>query len=190
MLRRVQYIDRPSFPDELFADVDSAQLRMALRNLQSAVRAVTGAMRDMYAFPDGSDLKVGVTPETHLNARARQSRVGGPFSIELSEQDHGPSGTSLGLLVNDVFAYSTDVAIFTDSELDRLRNIPVWIVDCLRVEPARSHANLETALGWINRVKPGRAYFTHMAASLDYEETLAKCPPGTEPGYDGLVIEI
>ena len=84
MLRRVQYIDRPSFPDELFADVDSAQLRMALRNLQSAVRAVTGAMRDMYAFPDGSDLKVGVTPETHLNARARQSRVGGPFSIEFT----------------------------------------------------------------------------------------------------------
>ena len=31
--------------------------------------------------------------------------------------------------------------------------------------------NLETALGWIKRVKPGRAFFTHMAASLDYEQT-------------------
>lgn len=84
MLRRVHFIDRPSFPDDLFTDVDSAQLRMALRNLQAAARAVTGAMRDMYAFPDGGDLKVGVTPETHLNARARQSRVGGPFSIEFT----------------------------------------------------------------------------------------------------------
>ena len=69
-----------------------------------------------------------------------------PLVIEVSEQDHGPSGTSLGLLVNGIFAYSTDVAVFTEAELERLQNIPVWIVDCLRIDPARSHANLETAL--------------------------------------------
>ena len=35
-----------------------------------------------------------------------------PLVIEVSEQDHGPSGTSLGLLVNGIFAYSTDVGLY------------------------------------------------------------------------------
>lgn len=121
---------------------------------------------------------------------AGQTLKVGPLSIEIAEQDHGPSGTSLGLVFNGKFAYSTDVAVHTTAELDRLKGMDVWIVDCLRVDPARSHANLDTAISWANHVKAGRTYFTHMAASLDYEATLAKCPSGVEPGYDGLVIEI
>lgn len=137
----------------------------------------------------------GSPPHFRSPLTAREIKPGdtleiGPLSIEIVEQDHGPSGTCLGLIFNGVFAYSTDVAVHTEAELDRLKGIDVWIVDCLRIVPARSHANLETTLRWVEHVKPGRAYFTHMAAALDYDATLAKCPPGVEPGYDGLVIEI
>ena len=53
-----------------------------------------------------------------------------------------------------------------------------------------THAHLEKALGWIARVKPRRAVLTHMDESLDYATLLRELPPGVEPGYDGLVIEL
>jgi phosphoribosyl 1,2-cyclic phosphate phosphodiesterase len=40
------------------------------------------------------------------------------------------------------------------------------------------------------QVQPWRAVLTHMDQSLDYREVAAELPPGVEPGYDGLVIEL
>jgi phosphoribosyl 1,2-cyclic phosphate phosphodiesterase len=31
---------------------------------------------------------------------------------------------------------------------------------------------------------------THLNHQTDYDQLAARCPPGVEPGYDGLVIEI
>lgn len=114
------------------------------------------------------------------------------MSVEVMRQDHGVSGESLGFVFDERFAYSTDVAILTDNQLDRLADcrLDLWIVDCLREEESGAHASLAEALDWIARVAPKRAYLTHMNGRLDYAKTLEKCPPGVEPGYDGLVVEI
>lgn len=44
------------------------------------------------------------------------------------------------------------------------------------------------ALEWIARVKPERAYLTHMDHSLDYATLKARLPANVEPAYDGLEI--
>lgn len=113
-------------------------------------------------------------------------------SVEAMRQDHGTSGESLGFVFDGRFAYSTDVAHFADAQLDRLAslNLDLWLVDCLREQPTTAHGNLETTLGWVERVKPKQAYFIHMNAQLDYRATLAKCPPGVAPGHDGLVVDL
>ena len=114
------------------------------------------------------------------------------LSVEVFRQDHGNSGDSLGMIFDGRFAYSTDVNRMPDAQLDRLAELRLdtWIVDCLRDEPTAAHASFPEAMEWIARVGPRRAYLTHMNARLDYRRTLAKCPPGVEPGYDGLVLEI
>lgn len=84
MSRRVLTVDRRDFPEELLKEVNSPQLRMALRNFQAAGIAVGQAIRAMYTFPGDVALSIGITQETHLNARARQTRAGGPFSIEFT----------------------------------------------------------------------------------------------------------
>ena len=113
-------------------------------------------------------------------------------TVEVMRQDHGTSGDSLGFVFDSRFAYSTDVAHLTEPQLDWLAslNLDLWFVDCLREEPTTAHANLEQSLAWINRVKPARAYFTHMNAQLDYRATLAKCPAGVAPGHDCLVVTL
>jgi len=46
--------------------------------------------------------------------------------------------------------------------------------------------NLAGVLGWIERLKPGRAILTNMHADLDYETLRRELPPQVEPGYDGI----
>ena len=114
------------------------------------------------------------------------------FSVAVMRQDHGNSGESLGFVFDGRLGYSTDVHRFTEAQRVRLAafRLDTWIVDCLREDPTSAHASFDQALAWIARVRPRRAFLTHMNAQLDYRATLARCPAGVEPGYDGLVLEI
>ncbi len=104
-------------------------------------------------------------------------------------QDHGFPGTTLGFRFGPV-AYSTDVVELTDTAFAALDGVALWIVDCLREKPHPTHSHLAKTLRWIERVGPQRALLTHMDTSLDYARLAAMCPPGVEPAYDGLVIEL
>ena len=96
---------------------------------------------------------------------------------------------TLGFRFGD-FAYSTDVVTLSEAALDALAGIRIWIVDATREDPHPTHAHLDRTLGWIERLKPERAYLTHMNHTMDYDRLMATLPPGVEPAYDGLVIEV
>ncbi len=120
--------------------------------------------------------------------------VDGPFSVKGMTiipfvQDHGYTLT-LGYRFGD-FAYSTDVVRLDEAAFAALAGVKVWVVDCVREEPPHPvHSHLAQTLDWIARVKPERAYLTHMNNTMDYETVRRKLPPGVEPAYDGLVIEV
>lgn len=116
-----------------------------------------------------------------------------PFTVAGMEiipilQEHART-TSLGFRIGN-FAYSTDVNGFSEESFAKLENLDVWIVDCLRYTPSYTHSRLEITLQWIERLKPRRAILTHMAHDFDYQTLSQELPPGVEPGYDGLVIEL
>jgi phosphoribosyl 1,2-cyclic phosphate phosphodiesterase len=120
-------------------------------------------------------------------------QIDGPFSaggmpVVPFAQSHG-YGTSLGFRIGKL-AYSTDVADLDDKAFAALAGVELWVVDCLRREPHPTHSHLAKTLAWIERVGPRRAVLTHMDQSLDYRELSAELPPGVEPGYDGLTIEV
>lgn len=113
----------------------------------------------------------------------------GPVDIVPFTQDHGICA-SLGYRIGR-FGYSTDVVRLDDAAFDALAGVELWIVDCLRSgEPHPTHANLATTVSWIVRVKPRRAVLTHMNHQADYDAMAAACPPGVEPGYDGMVLDL
>jgi phosphoribosyl 1,2-cyclic phosphate phosphodiesterase len=121
------------------------------------------------------------------------NEITGPFAIESVPlvpfaQNHG-YGTTLGLRVGPM-AYSTDVTELDGTAFAVLAGIELWIVDCMRRTPHPTHSDLAKTLGWIRRVRPRRAVLTHMDHTLDFGTLNAELPPGVEPGYDGLVIEL
>ncbi|MBC7953911.1 MAG: MBL fold metallo-hydrolase [Rhodospirillaceae bacterium] len=115
----------------------------------------------------------------------------GPFTvggidIVPYDQDHGYCRTT-GFRFGK-FAYSTDLVDLPEDSFDAIAGIDVWVVGCLSYDPHPTHAHLDKVLGWLDRVKPKRAYLTHMTPSLDYETLRAALPPHVEPAYDGLEI--
>jgi phosphoribosyl 1,2-cyclic phosphate phosphodiesterase len=119
---------------------------------------------------------------------------GQPFTVKGVEirpflQDHGLSNT-LGFRIGN-FAYSTDVVRLDEAAFAALDGVEVWMVDCVRIQPPHTvHAHLPVTLSWIERVRPRRAVLTHMNQTMDYAKVSALLPPGVEPAYDGMVVEL
>jgi len=87
-------------------------------------------------------------------------------------------------------AYSTDVNELTPEAERALEGLDLWIVDALRHRPHPTHAHLDRTLGWIERFRPKRAVLTHMDNSMDYARLVRELPPGVEPGYDMLIMDL
>ena len=60
----------------------------------------------------------------------------------------------------------------------------------LRYAPHPTHANVDQALAWIDRLKPGRAVLSNLHVDLDYQALRAELPEGVEPAFDGMELEI
>jgi phosphoribosyl 1,2-cyclic phosphate phosphodiesterase len=89
------------------------------------------------------------------------------------------------------FVYITDAKTIADSELEKLRNVEVLVVNALRHEQHQSHFNLEEALDFINKVKPKRAYLTHISHLLGFHDEVEQTlPENVFLAYDNLEINI
>ena len=111
------------------------------------------------------------------------------LQVRLFAQEHGRIET-LGMRVGR-FGYSTDVVELNEAAMAALEGVETWVVGCfLRHEHHWTHANLPTVLGWVERLKPRRTVLTHMGTDMDWDWLRQNLPPGVEPGYDGMVLEI
>jgi phosphoribosyl 1,2-cyclic phosphate phosphodiesterase len=87
-------------------------------------------------------------------------------------------------------AYVTDFSSIPDSTVPWLEDLDVLILDALRHEPHPSHSTVEQSLAWVHRLKPERAFFTHIAHQLGHEATNAMLPRRVRLAYDGLSLEL
>src|SRR4051812_29608392 len=119
--------------------------------------------------------------------------IGGPFSLGGVEivpvpVMHGPLpifGFRIG-----AFAYITDCNDIPEASWPLLEGVRTLVLDALRERPHTTHFNVDEALDVVARLKPERAYFTHIAHDLSHAATCARLPPGVELAYDGQVLEI
>ncbi len=96
----------------------------------------------------------------------------------------------LGYRIADM-AYITDASYIAESELEKLHGLKVLVLDVLRKEKHYSHFCMEEGLALVERLRPERAYFTHMAHSMGrYAEVEPTLPPHVHLAYDGLRVEV
>jgi len=87
-------------------------------------------------------------------------------------------------------AYLTDCSAIPDTSWPLLNGVRILILDALRERPHPTHMSLQQALDVVERLRPERAFFTHMCHDLPHAATCARLPAGVELAYDGLAFEI
>ncbi|WP_194768751.1 MBL fold metallo-hydrolase [Tamlana sp. I1] len=89
------------------------------------------------------------------------------------------------------FAYLTDMKTVSDKEIEKLKGVKILVVNALRTQPHHSHFNLEEALGFIEQVKPEKAYLTHISHLLGFHDEVEKTLPNhVFLAYDGLQLTL
>ncbi len=112
----------------------------------------------------------------------------GRLEIATFEQDHGVM-PSMGLRIGP-FGYSTDVVRLDEAAFTRLAGVDTWVVDCFQRTPHTTHAHFALILEWVARVGARRTILTHMGHDMDWAWMHAHSPPGVEPAFDGLVLDL
>jgi phosphoribosyl 1,2-cyclic phosphate phosphodiesterase len=100
---------------------------------------------------------------------------------------HG-SKESVGYRIDGI-AYVTDCSYIPASSLNRMKDLSVLVLDCLRLEPHGTHFNLDQALETISIIKPRKTFLTHLGHEIDYKKLRKKIPKGVYFAYDGLTIK-
>ena len=86
-------------------------------------------------------------------------------------------------------AYLTDFSKIPDESFAQLRDLDILFLDALRHKPHPTHSTVENSLRIVDRVKPQRAFFTHICHDLPHEATNATLPENVRLSYDGLKLE-
>lgn len=171
------------------------ELRSLVHRRKAAIPAFTDPQtrseltaRFAYAFASSAEPEALYRPMLEDRLLESPQEIAG-IAVTPFRQGHGRE-TTLGLRFGDL-AYSTDVVELDEDAFRALAGVRIWIVDCLRIGPPHpTHAWLKRSLEWIARVGPERAVLTHMNHQTDYATLASRCPPGVEPGYDGMVLEL
>ena len=95
----------------------------------------------------------------------------------------------LGFRIKDL-TYITDAKTISDEELEKVKGSKVLVINALRLSEHISHLNLSQALEIIEKIKPERAYLTHLSHIMGTHEEVSKLlPKNVFIAYDGLQVE-
>ena len=86
-------------------------------------------------------------------------------------------------------AYLTDFSEIPEESMERLQGLDILFLDALRHEPHPTHSTVERSLAIVERLKPKRAFFTHISHDLAHRETNAALPENVRLAHDGLRLD-
>lgn len=88
-------------------------------------------------------------------------------------------------------AYITDCKTIADIQLEKLKGIPLLVINALRHEEHLSHLTLDEALEVVELVNPGRAVLVHMSHEIGlHREVAARLPEHVTLAHDGLIVNV
>ncbi|MFA5647638.1 MAG: MBL fold metallo-hydrolase [Bacteroidales bacterium] len=87
--------------------------------------------------------------------------------------------------------YITDASLIPDSEMRKIADTEVLVINALRRKSHVSHFSLPEALDIIKKVNPKQAFLTHISHKIGlYSEVQKELPPNVMLAYDGLEVYI
>jgi len=95
-----------------------------------------------------------------------------------------------GFRIGD-FSYITDANFIPEETIEKIKGSKILILNALRKRKHPSHFCLSEALEMIEKIKPEKAYLTHLGHYIGlHDEINRSLPSNVELAYDGLRIEL
>jgi phosphoribosyl 1,2-cyclic phosphate phosphodiesterase len=143
-------------------------------------------IQNMFRYIFDSDYKFGGLPQVEMRPlQGTLELFGARFEpITLIHGDAEIYGFRFGSA-----AYLTDHSEIPVASLSKLENLDVLFLDALRYKPHPTHSTVENSLRIVERLKPQRAFFTHICHDLPHQETNASLPENVKLSYDGMKLE-
>lgn len=137
-----------------------------------------------YAF---SDNKYPGAPSFDINIIEERLSIL-DTEIEPIEVMHGKLPI-LGFKIKNL-AYITDANFISNEEKQKLKNLDILIINCLRKEKKHhSHYILPEILNLVGELQPKQTYLTHISHHFGFHTEIEKMlPKSISPAYDGLEI--
>jgi phosphoribosyl 1,2-cyclic phosphate phosphodiesterase len=143
-------------------------------------------IQNMFRYIFDANYKFGGLPLVEMNPIEGPLELFG-ITFEPIKLIHGDAEI-LGFRFGSA-AYLTDHSEIPEASLARLENLDILFLDALRYKPHPTHSTVGGSLRTVERLKPRRAFFTHICHDLPHEETNASLPENVKLSYDGMKLE-
>ncbi|WP_367392472.1 MBL fold metallo-hydrolase [Lewinella sp. LCG006] len=152
-------------------------------------KRVAGELRARFAYAFAENPYPGAPRfELHLTNEKEHIQIG-HFNIQIIRYLHGLLPIQ-GYRIGN-FAYLTDIKSIAEEELKKLDNLDLLVISALHREEHHSHLSLTQAIGLIERIKPKRAYLTHLSHQMgNHQEVEQQLPPNIRIAYDQLTLSL
>jgi phosphoribosyl 1,2-cyclic phosphate phosphodiesterase len=171
--------------------VFSARMRRPLAAWADPATAATLRQKFAYIFDEEYRPPEGTTkPEITLHTFQPGATVDiAGFTMTPLEVPHGDL-TAFGFRTGGL-GYITDAKVIPAAARAALDGVRVLVLNALWYgNPHPTHLNVEEAVEIAREIGAQRTYLTHLTHRVRHADLLASLPPGVEPAYDGLVIDI
>jgi phosphoribosyl 1,2-cyclic phosphate phosphodiesterase len=156
---------------------------MDARTAETLTSRFEYCFKGMGGYPPILDLRDFISPGERFTIKGN----GSPLTLEPLKQLHG-NIVSLGFKMGNL-AYCNDLHELPEESFASLEGVDILVLDALRYEPHPSHAHLERALNWIERIRPREAWLTNLHVDMDYATLCEELPQGVRPAHDGLTLD-
>ena len=143
-------------------------------------------LRNMFRYIFDADYKFGGLPQVELRTINGAVDLFGAKVVPV-RVIHGETDI-LGFRFGSA-AYLTDHSQIPEESFGQLERLDILFLDALRYKPHPTHSTVENSLKIVERLKPKRAFFTHICHDLPHEKTNATLPDNVRLAYDGLKLE-
>lgn len=87
-------------------------------------------------------------------------------------------------------AYITDVKSIAAAERAQLRGLKLLVINALWWRPHPTHLSIDEAVATARDLGVQRTVLTHLTHETGHADLAARLPPGVEPGFDGMRVEL
>ncbi len=151
-----------------------------------ATEGTAQTLRQVFRYIFDGDYKYGGLAQVELRPVDGPVEIGGAKFVPLTV-NHGDYAIEAYRFGSA--AYLTDFSSVPEETMEQLQGLDILFLDALRHHPHPTHSSVKQSLEIVERLKPRRAFFTHISHDLPHQKTNAELPGNVRLSHDGLKLD-